>query len=82
MLDPNLPKKGGREVLAEIKSDEKLKRIPIVVLTTSDAEQDIIESYNLHVNCYIKKPVDFEQFIEVVKSIEDFWLKIVTLPRR
>lgn len=81
LLDLNLPKKDGRQVLAEIKADESLKSIPVVVLTTSRAEQDILQSYNLHANCYITKPVDLEQFIEVVKSIEDFWLTVVTLPR-
>ena len=80
LLDLNLPKKDGREVLAEIKSDERLKIIPVVVLTTSDAEQDILETYNLHVNCYIKKPVDLDQFIKVVRCIEDFWVETVTLP--
>ena len=80
LLDLNLPKKDGREVLAEIKEDPKLKSIPVVVLTTSKAEEDIIKSYNLHANCYITKPVDLEQFITVVKSIEDFWLTVVKLP--
>lgn len=80
MLDLNLPKKDGREVLAEIKTDEKLKLIPVVVLTTSQAEQDILKSYNLHANCYVNKPVDLEQFITVIKLIEDFWLTIVKLP--
>jgi len=80
LLDLNLPKKDGREVLAEIKEDPDLKSIPVVVLTTSKAEEDIIKSYNLHANCYITKPVDLEQFITVVKSIEDFWLTIVKLP--
>ena len=80
LLDLNLPKKDGREVLAVIKVDEKLKRIPVVVLTTSKAEEDIIRSYNLNANCYITKPVDFEQFIKVVQSIENFWLTVVTLP--
>ena len=74
LLDLNLPKKDGREVLAEIKSDEELKIIPVVVLTTSDAEQDILETYNLHVNCYIKKPVDLDQFIKVARCIEDIWV--------
>ena len=81
LLDLNLPKKDGREVLAEIKADEKLKRIPVVVLTTSQDEQDIFKSYNLHANCYVTKPVDLEQFMTVVKSIEDFWLGIVMLPK-
>ena len=82
LLDLNLPKKNGREVLAEIKADPDLKRIPVVILTVSEAEQDIIKSYNLHANCYITKPVNLEQFIQVVKSIEDFWLTIVMLPPR
>jgi len=81
LLDLNLPKKDGREVLAEIKADSDLKHIPVVVLTTSKAEQDIHKAYNLHANCYITKPVDLDQFIQVVKSIEDFWLTIVKLPR-
>ncbi len=82
LLDLNLPKKSGREVLEEIKADPDLKRIPVVVLTVSKAEQDILRSYDLHANCYITKPVDLEQFIEVVKSIEDFWLTVVMLPPR
>jgi two-component system, chemotaxis family, response regulator Rcp1 len=81
LLDLNLPKKDGREVLAEIKRDDDLKRIPVVVLTTSQAEEDILKSYNLHANCYISKPVDLEQFITVVRTIEDFWLTVVSLPR-
>ncbi|MBI5249604.1 MAG: response regulator [Desulfomonile tiedjei] len=81
LLDLNLPKKDGREVLAEIKQDPSLKIIPVVVLTSSAAEQDIIKSYKLHANCYITKPVDFDQFIEVVKSIEHFWLVIVRRPQ-
>ena len=80
LLDLNLPKMDGREVLAEIKNDDDLKRIPIVVLTTSSAEEDILKSYNLHANCYISKPVDLERFIQVVKSIEDFWFTVVKLP--
>jgi chemotaxis family two-component system response regulator Rcp1 len=80
LLDLNLPKKDGREVLAEIKEDPSLRRIPVVILTTSKAEQDIIETYDLHANCYISKPVDLDQFITVVRSIEDFWLAIVKLP--
>jgi len=80
LLDLNLPKKDGREVLAEIKANERLRRIPVVVLTTSKAEQDILKTYDLHANCYITKPVDLEQFIAVVKSVEDFWLTIVKLP--
>ena len=81
LLDLNLPKKDGREVLAEIKTDEDLKRIPVVVLTTSKAEEDILKTYNLHANCYITKPVDFDQFVIVVRLIEDFWFTIVKLPR-
>jgi chemotaxis family two-component system response regulator Rcp1 len=81
LLDLNLPKKNGREVLAEIKMDEDLKRIPVVILTTSEAEQDIIQSYNLHANCYIIKPVNFDQFANVVRSIEHFWFSVVKLPR-
>jgi CheY-like chemotaxis protein len=80
LLDLNLPKKDGREVLAEIKVDNTLKRIPVVVLTTSDAEKDIIKMYDLHANSYIMKPVDFDQFIKVIKSIEGFWLEVVKLP--
>jgi two-component system, chemotaxis family, response regulator Rcp1 len=80
LLDLNLPKKDGREVLAEIKSDEDLKRIPIVILTTSSAEKDVLKSYNLHANCYITKPVDLQQFIGVIRAIEGFWLTIVRLP--
>jgi CheY-like chemotaxis protein len=79
-LDLNLPKKDGREVLAEIKRDSSLKRIPVVVLTSSKAEQDILKSYDLHANCYVYKPVELEQFVTVVKSIEDFWFTIVKLP--
>jgi CheY-like chemotaxis protein len=80
VLDLNLPKKSGHEVLAEIKADINTRRIPVVILTTSLAEEDILKAYNLYANCYIKKPVGFNQFIEVVKSIEDFWFKIVRLP--
>lgn len=80
LLDLNLPKKDGREVLSEIKDDESLRRIPVVVLTVSKAEEDILKSYNLHANCFITKPLDLDQFLEVVKSIEAFWLSIVTLP--
>lgn len=80
MLDLNLPRKDGREVLAEIKDDPELRRIPVVVITTSRAEEDIVKSYNLHANCYITKPVDLDQFIKVVQAIEDFWLTIVKLP--
>ncbi len=75
-----MPQKDGREVLEEIKTDDKLKRIPVVVLTTSKAEEDIVRSYDLHANSYITKPVDFDQFIRVIKSIEDFWLEVVRLP--
>jgi two-component system, chemotaxis family, response regulator Rcp1 len=82
LLDLNLPRKDGREVLAEIKADASLRAIPVVILTTSQADQDILRSYELHANCYITKPVDLDQFITVVKSIEDFWLTIVTLPRQ
>jgi CheY-like chemotaxis protein len=80
LLDLNLPKKDGREVLAEIKADDELKTIPVVVLTTSNAELDILKSYSLHANCYITKPVDLEQFVSVVKAIDDFWLTVVRLP--
>jgi two-component system response regulator len=80
LLDLNLPKKDGREVLAEIKSDEDLKRIPVVILTISKDEEDILRTYNLHANCFITKPIDLNQFVKVVKAIEDFWLTIVKLP--
>jgi two-component system, chemotaxis family, response regulator Rcp1 len=80
LLDLNLPKKDGREVLFEIKADESLRRIPVVVLTVSKSEEDILRSYNLHANCYISKPVNLEQFVSVVRSIENFWLTIVKLP--
>jgi CheY-like chemotaxis protein len=80
LLDLNLPRKDGREVLEELKRDPDLKIIPVVVLTTSRAEQDVLQSYQLHANCYISKPVDFQQFIDVVRSIEHFWLSVVTLP--
>ena len=80
LLDLNLPKKDGREVLAEIKSDEDLKRIPVVILTTSRAEEDILKTYDHHANCYITKPIDFDQFMNVVNSIDTFWLNIVILP--
>jgi len=79
LLDLNLPRKDGREVLAEIKSDENLKRIPVVVLTTSKSEADVMRAYGLHANCYIVKPVDFEQFAQVVRSVESFWFAVVTL---
>ncbi len=81
LLDLNLPKKDGRRVLAEIKTDDNLKRIPVVILTTSEDDKDVWESYNLHANCYIVKPLDLDRFITVVKSIEDFWLRIVVLPK-
>ncbi len=82
LLDFNLPRKDGREVLAEIKADENLRRIPVVVMTTSRAEEDVLKAYDLHANCYITKPIDLEQFLGVVKAIEDFWLSIVKLPSR
>lgn len=82
LLDLNLPRKDGREVLAELKSDERLRRIPVVILTTSQDERDVLRAYDLHANCYITKPVDLDQFIAVVRSIETFWLTIVTLPER
>lgn len=80
LLDLNMPKKDGRETLAEIKEDPDLKRIPVVILTTSQAEEDVLKTYDLHANCYVTKPVDLDQFIKVVKTIEDFWLTIVRLP--
>lgn len=80
LLDLNLPRMDGRELLAHIKADPKLKRIPVVVITSSEAEQDILRTYDLHVNCYVTKPVDLDQFIKVVQSIETFWLTIVQLP--
>jgi two-component system, chemotaxis family, response regulator Rcp1 len=80
LLDLNLPRKDGREVLEEIKSDHELKRIPVVVLTTSKAEEDVLRTYDLHANCYVTKPVDLEKFMVVVKSIDVFWLTVVTLP--
>lgn len=82
LLDLNLPKKDGRELLQEIKQDEGLKKIPVIVLTTSEAEQDILRSYNLGANCYITKPIDLDQFIKVVQTIEDFWLTVVKLPTK
>ncbi len=82
LLDLNLPRMDGRQVLAEVKKDDDLKRIPIVVLTTSQAEQDVVKSYDLHANCYITKPVDLDSFITVIRSIEDFWCTIVKLPPR
>lgn len=81
ILDLNLPKKDGRQVLAEIKEDASLKRIPVVILTTSNAEEDVLKTYNLHANCYITKPIDIKQFLRVVASIEEFWLSIVVLPK-
>ncbi len=81
LLDLNLPRKDGREVLAEIKQDEQLKHIPVVVLTTSQAEEDIVKSYQLHANCYVTKPVDLDEFIKIVQSIEDFWFTVVKLPQ-
>jgi chemotaxis family two-component system response regulator Rcp1 len=80
LLDLNLPKMDGREVLAEIKADERLKKIPVVVLTTSDAEEDVARAYGSHANCYITKPVELEQFLNVVQSIDSFWLSLVKLP--
>jgi len=80
LLDLNLPKKDGREVLQEIKTDDELKRIPVVVLTTSKAEEDVLRTYDLHANCYVTKPVDLEKFMVVVKTIDSFWLTVVTLP--
>jgi chemotaxis family two-component system response regulator Rcp1 len=80
LLDLNLPKKDGREVLQEIKTDGELRRIPVVVLTTSKAEEDVLRTYDLHANCYVTKPVDLEKFMVVVKTIDSFWLTVVTLP--
>ncbi len=80
LLDLNLPRKDGREVLAEVKEDPELRRIPVVILTTSKAEEDIARTYDLHANCYITKPVGFEQFMDIVKHIEEFWLTVVKLP--
>lgn len=80
LLDLNLPKRDGREVLEDIKTDPVLRRIPVVVLTTSNAEADIMKSYSLHVNCYINKPVDFDRFFDIVQKIEDFWLTTAVLP--
>lgn len=82
LLDLNLPRKDGREVLAEMKQDPRLRLIPVVVLTTSEADRDILKSYELHANCYITKPVDLDKFIEIVRAIESFWLTVVTLPSR
>ena len=80
LLDLNLPRKNGREVLAEIKEDQDLRRIPVVVLTISQDEEDVFKAYNLHANCYVNKPLDLNRFLKVVQSIEDFWLTIVKLP--
>ncbi len=80
LLDLNLPRKDGRELLAELKSDPDLRTIPVVVLTTSKADQDVLRAYQLQANCYITKPVDFEQFVDVVRSVEHFWLEVATLP--
>jgi CheY-like chemotaxis protein len=80
-LDLNLPRRDGREVLSEIKADDRLRRIPVVVLTTSDAERDITNAYDLHANCYVKKPIDLDRFIEVVRECERFWLHVARLPR-
>jgi two-component system response regulator len=82
LLDLNLPRKDGREVLAEVKADPELRRIPVVVLTTSKAEEDVLRSYDLHANAYVTKPVDFERFIEVVRQIDEFFVSIVKLPTR
>jgi chemotaxis family two-component system response regulator Rcp1 len=82
LLDLNLPRKDGREVLLELKSDPDLRVIPVVVLTTSEADQDIMRAYELQANCYITKPVDFDQFVNVVRSIEHFWLEVVALPHK
>ena len=80
LLDLNMPRKDGREVLAEVKADDDLKYIPVVVLTTSQAQEDVLKAYGLHANCYISKPVDFEQFTNVVRAIDQFWFTVVTLP--
>lgn len=82
LLDLNLPRKDGREVLADVKNDPDLKRIPVAVLTTSQAEEDVVRSYDLHANCYVTKPVDLDQFLHVVRTINEFWLTIVKLPPR
>ena len=81
LLDLNMPRKNGQEVLAEIKADDRLKQIPVVILTTSKAEEDVVKAYGLHANCYVIKPVDFDVFAEVVRSIQQFWFTVVTLPR-
>jgi two-component system response regulator len=80
LLDLNMPRKDGREVLAEVKADDNLKTIPVVVLTTSQAQEDVLKAYGLHANCYISKPVDFQQFTNVVQAIDQFWFTVVTLP--
>ena len=80
LLDLNMPKKGGREVLAEMRADDRFKKIPVVVLTTSQSEDDVAAVYNLAANCYVAKPVDLDQFLEVVRAIDDFWLSLVKLP--
>jgi len=82
LLDLNLPRKDGREVLAEMKADDTLKRIPVVVLTTSSAEADILKSYDLHANCYVTKPINLDQFLHIVQAIENFWLSVVVLPSK
>jgi CheY-like chemotaxis protein len=81
LLDLNMPRKNGQEVLAEIKADDRLKQIPVVILTTSKAEEDVVKAYGLHANCYVIKPVDFDVFAEVVRSIQQFWFTVVTLPK-
>ena len=81
LLDLNMPRKDGREVLTEVKTDDDLKYIPVVVLTTSQAQEDVLKAYGLHANCYITKPVDFEQFASVVQAIDQFWFTVVTLPK-
>jgi two-component system, chemotaxis family, response regulator Rcp1 len=82
LLDLNMPRKDGRDVLSEIRQDRRLELIPVVVLTTSEAEQDIVKCYKLHANCYVTKPVDLEKFLGIIRTIEDFWLTVVALPRR
>jgi CheY-like chemotaxis protein len=82
LLDLNLPRRDGREVLRDVKSDPELRRIPVVVLTTSDAEEDVLASYDLHANAYVRKPVDFEQFVSAVRAIDDFFITVVCLPTR
>lgn len=82
LLDLNLPRKDGREVLAEVKEDPELRRVPVVVMTTSEAEQDLLQSYDLHANAYVVKPIDLDRFMDIVHAIESFWLTIVKLPRR